>query len=85
MLKKNVKYGYSILAIGIFIIITVGLVYLFNKNEENTTENLCLCDRVGLMECADRDQKVKQYNEGLTENSNFKYVEIPYEDRNYVW
>lgn len=85
-MKRNYssKSVYNMILIGLlfFILIIVVVSHVFKNYSK---ENLCLCDRVGLMQCQDRNKAVMDYNSGLTEYSYFKPVEIPYEDRNYVW
>lgn len=68
-----------------FLFLVILIVILSNVFKNSSNEGLCLCDRVGLMQCQDRNKAVMDYNSGLTEYSEFKPIEIPYEDRNYVW
>lgn len=82
--RYSSKSQLNMILIGILFLFLLGIIinHVFSNK---TNEGLCLCDRVGLMECQDRNKVVSDYNSGLTEYSKFKYVEVPYEDRNYVW
>lgn len=82
--KKYINV-YIFIFILLFLIVLLSVIYHYNNNTKNKVENLYLGNRLGLKNYVDRDQKVNDYNSGLTEYTNFKFIDIPYQDKNFIW